>query len=616
MCGIAGIWSESRPVDVAMFDVVVDSLARRGPDGRGIKSLDEGRLCLGHRRLSIIDLSDAGSQPMCNEDDTIWLTFNGEIYNYVILRQELEKCGHKFRSRTDSETIIHAYEEWGPNCVLHFRGIFAFAIYNVRQRSLFLARDHIGVKPIYFHQGSGRFIFASQPKAILAVEGFNTKLDSQAFSLYLAYGNTPSQSCIYEGIQKLLPGHCIVLKDGKLTVNQYWHLQYKPAIHDNNEALLAIRSKVQEVVHTQAVSDVPVGSLLSGGVDSTIITSILANDNKQIATFTIGFEEEESDERQYARFSAKALQTRHLERVLTYNDACQLLPDIVEAFDEPFHLNGLFPFFALSRLVQSEGVKVVLGGDGADELFAGYLWYERFQDVMELQQKPGVLNCILNTLRLTKPVSSLLPIETFFQYNGYFDSISQQERLGTPWQCNYSANVYQTLLSHWESHQPPVLAAQLMDFNCFLVDHCLAKVDRASMACGVEVRVPFLDIELVELVFSIDHALIFKNSERKALLKRAMKSLLPKGMDVTRKKGFSSPLGLWSQRGLATAGKDFLLKGSLCSSGLYKPDILRRTYPTMNSGEQLLLIGSELWHRRWIENDTSAVCSFINSCVY
>jgi len=617
MCGIAGIWNASQPVDGDVFGKVVNSLARRGPDGRGVKRLDEGRFYMGHRRLSIIDLSDAGNQPMSNEDGSIWLTFNGEIYNYASLRRELEGFGHRFCSRTDSETIIHAFEEWGPDCVQHCRGIFAFAIFDVRQRSLFLARDHIGVKPLYFHRGSESFIFASQPKAILAAEAIPAKIDLQTFTLYLAYGNTPGKSCIYEGIQKLLPGHWLVLKDGKITVNQYWHLQYKPAIYDFDEAVRLIRSKVEDAVCAQAVSDVPVGTLLSGGIDSTIITSLLAKNNKNLPTFTIGFEEKESDESLHASFAAKILETQHHERVLKYIDACQLLPEIIDAYDEPFHLNGLFPYFAVSRLVQSEGIKVVLGGDGADELFAGYVWYELFREVMELRPKPTLWRKLATAFHLRKPVSPLLPVETFFHYNGFLDESAQQSLLGVSLHRNYSMSTYLTLLSHWEPDQTPVLAAQLLDFNCFLVDHCLTKVDRASMACGVEVRVPFLDIELVELVFSIDHDVTFHNGERKALLKYALKDVLPAGMDSTRKKGFSSPLGPWLEKGLATAGRDFLLKGSLCSSGVFESGRLGTTYPQMNSGEQLLLISAELWHRRWIENDADSIlhfCDQIEEC--
>jgi asparagine synthase (glutamine-hydrolysing) len=472
MCGIAGIWNVYQPVDAEVFDMVVNSLGHRGPDGRGVKRLDEGRLYMGHCRLSIIDLSDAGNQPMSNEDGAIWLTFNGEIYNYAYLRRKLEGYGHKFYSRTDSETIIHAYEEWGTACVHRFRGIFAFAIYDCRQKSLFLARDHIGIKPLYYYQDKNSFIFASQPRSILASGRFNVKVDYSAFILYLSYGNVPGDASIYEGISKLLPGHWLLLKDGKVNIQQYWKLTYAPTIHDAREAEDVVHTKIEECVRAQTVSDVPIGTLLSGGVDSTIITSILARDyGKELSSYTIGFEEEESDERRYASFTAKTLQTQHHERVLTYIDACRLLPKIIEAYDEPFHLNGLFPFLALSRLVKSSGLKVVLGGDGGDELFAGYLWYEHFNNSQKIKGNRTFSQRLSSLFGLNAIEKESELIKIFFQYNGFLDNNTLKDILEE--EIKIKPDCYRPLKNHWRSDLPLVLAGQFLDFSCFLVDHCL-----------------------------------------------------------------------------------------------------------------------------------------------
>jgi asparagine synthase (glutamine-hydrolysing) len=613
MCGIAGIWSSRRPVGQAAADSMTDSLARRGPDGRATKTLDDGRLVLGHRRLSIIDLSDAGSQPMCNEDGTVWLTFNGEIYNYAALRRELEGCGHVFRSHADSETIIHGYEEWGTDCVRRLRGIFAFGIYDAKVRSLFLARDHVGIKPLYFHRGPDTFIFGSQPRAILAAEQLRASVDRSAFSLYLAYGNVPGAACIYDGIEKLLPGHWLLLKDGALRIQQYWHLTYDPIIRDRAEAEDLVRSKVAECVRAQEVSDVPIGTLLSGGIDSTIVTSILgASDAARLSTFTIGFDEDESDESQYARLVAETLGTRHYEQTLTYAAACALLPDIVEATDEPFHLNGLFPFLAVSKLVQSTGIKVVLGGDGADELFAGYRWYESFEAAVASRGGESRFERLVRATGLRRPRPNW-PIEIFFRYNGGFDHRSQADYLGVRGPGTTSDRLYAPLTRFWRPDSPSVLAAQFLDFNCFLVDHCLTKVDRMSMACGVEVRVPFLDVELVEAAFRIDHAIVFRESQRKGLLKHAMRACFPPGLDTARKKGFSSPLNAWLSNGLAQVGWEALRDGSLTSRRLIDGDSLRASYSRMNVVEQLLLISAELWSRRWIENDSASVCGLSES---
>lgn len=615
MCGIVGIKKEFERVAPQVFDSMVDSLSSRGPDGRGVKALDEGRLYLGHRRLSIIDLSETGSQPMSNEDNSLWLTFNGEIYNYRLLRRELKCCGHVFRSQSDSETIIHAYEEWGSACVGHFRGIFAFAIYDCRQKSLFLARDHVGVKPLYYYNDQDSFVFASQPRAILASEKFRARVDQKAFSLFLAYGNVPGDVSIYEGVRKLLPGHWLLLKDNKLEIKQYWSLIYSPTIFDPGEAEILVRTKVEESVCLQTVSDVRIGTLLSGGVDSTIITSILANGfGSDLSSYTIGFDEKESDEREYANFVAKSLQTNHQEQLLSYADACLLLPDITEAYDEPFHLNGLFPFFALSRLVECSGGKVVLGGDGADELFAGYLWYEYFSDSLKPKKQLPFLHKLSSAFGLDFTRREVEPVKDFFYYNGFFDSDSQKNILGKD-VVSLNNDVYGPLTRHWKPELPPVLSGQLLDFNCFQVDHCLTKVDRASMACGVEVRVPFLDVELIELVFSINHEITFKSGERKALLKQAMRNELPKGMNTGRKKGFSSPLNVWLENGIAKAGENLILDGSLCSRDLLNGDGIKNGYSNMDVGNKLLLISAELWALHWLEGDKEAINQFSRNCL-
>jgi asparagine synthase (glutamine-hydrolysing) len=610
MCGIAGIWNTSSQAEQSAVDAMVDALARRGPDGKGTRTLDGGRLILGHRRLSIIDLSDAGSQPMCNEDGSIWLTFNGEIYNYLGLRAELQQRGHVFRSHSDSETIIHAYEEWGTECVRRLRGIFAFAIYDGVNRGLFLARDQIGVKPLYYLSSSGGFLFASQPGAILASGSVRPEIDRSAFSLYLAYGNVPGQACIYDGIQKLLPGHWLFLRDGQLEIRQYWKLRYESLVGDFTEAAELIRSKIEESVVTQAVSDVPIGTLLSGGVDSTIITSILAErDAASLSTFTIGFDDDDSDESRFARPIAERFGTRHHEKTLGYEEACALLEDIVEAIDEPFHLNGLFPYFAVAKLAQSSRIKVVLGGDGADELFAGYRWYESFAEAIASGRDTSLHERLLLAVGL-KRRNENWPIEVFFRYNGSFDDRSQRDLLGIPFPSGESERLYAPLARSWQPGSPPVLAAQFLDFHCFLVDHCLTKVDRMSMACGVEVRVPFLDLELIETAFKIDHSIIFRRLERKALLKSAMKSRFPPDMDIDRKKGFSSPIDTWLASGMASAGDDLLRDGSLVASDLIDANLLRKSYSKMNVGQQLALISAELWARRWIDRDPASIRAF------
>jgi asparagine synthase (glutamine-hydrolysing) len=603
MCGIVGLWTARAPVNVDRFGPMLDSLAARGPDGHGIRVLDDGSLLLGHRRLSIIDLSEAGSQPMTNEDGTIWLTFNGEIYNYRKLRGELERKGHCFRSQSDSEVIIHAYEEWGVDCVLRFRGIFAFGIYDTRQRALFLARDHVGVKPLYYLAQPNQFVFASLARAILAAPGFRLQIDRSAFALYLGYGNVPGDACIFEGVRKLPPAHWLFLKDGKVEVQRYWKLAYNPLIKDQVEAESLVRSRVEEAVRSQLVSDVPLGVLLSGGIDSTLITALsLRHSQIGLSTFNLGFDERASDESAFAQLVADHFQTNHLWRRLTYESACETLGSLVEAVDEPFDLNGLFPYYNLAKLVRTHDVKVALGGDGADEVFGGYTWYEAFQAALNRKARfPGGRLLEILTQRHARNV--VLGPHVFFRYNGFFDNRQQCALLGLCPAAGREESVYRVLDKFWDGDKPTVLAAQIMDFNCFLVDHCLTKVDRASMAHGLEVRVPFLDVDLLESVFSIDHSLVFHEGRRKAVLKRAMAGWLPPGMDVERKKGFSSPITDWLAKGLGAVGKSYLIDGALVGNGLIKGRRLASTFKMLRPRMQLALISAELWCRRWVHDD-------------
>ena len=613
MCGIVGYLHQKKTIAHDVFDRMVSTLSQRGPDGQGTVFLEGERVALGHRRLSIIDLSDAGEQPMTNEDGSVWLTFNGEIYNYQSLRRRLEQRGHVFQSDSDSETLIHAYEEWREECIRHLQGIFAFGLFDCRNNILLLARDHFGVKPLYYFSNGERFIFASQPKAILAADDFQAEIDRKAFSLYLGYGNVPSEFSIYKGIKKLLPGHLMILRDGRQTVNKYWTLEYRPVINDLATAEEVVQEKVRKSILSQTVSDVPVGTLLSGGVDSTIVTSLLAAQyGPNLSTFSIGFREEVSDERQYARIVAEMFQTSHHEYLLTYEEACRTIPSIIEAYDEPFHLNGLFPYYALSRFVKSNDIKVVLGGDGADEIFAGYLWYEQFMhDCQPKTRHAGLFEYIVSFIsasNLERTDSARL----FFGYNGFLTPPEQEKILGPEFDnADFEhSGLYQVLEKYWKPDFNPVLGAQILDINVFLADHCLPKVDRASMACGVEVRVPFLDVELAETIFSINHGLVFQRQERKSLLKRAMHKSFPDGMNVNRKKGFSSPMGQWLLNGLASAGYSLVLNGGLCQSGLLNTPYLSDHFLSMDVGKQLLLISAELWFQRWINGATDLIEDF------
>lgn len=599
MCGILGQVNKNLPITKNVFSVMLNQLESRGPDGFGIEILNNGKVALGHRRLSIIDLTENAKQPLCNESGTVWLTFNGEIYNYKALKQELQQLGHHFKTQSDSEIIIHGFESWGHEVVHKLRGIFAFGIYDTTKQELFLARDHAGVKPLYYLHTNDTLIFASEPKAILKSDQYKKAIDTDSFQLYLKYGNVPSDYCIYKGIKKLKPAHSLVCNSfNEIRINRYWQLNYKPTIFNIKDAEEQLYAKVIEAIGIQTSSDVPIGSLLSGGVDSTIVTGVLSESlNYQLSTFSIGFDDVASDESEFAELVAKHYNTQHHAQQMNVNFALEGINQLTQIYDEPFHYNGLIPYLFLSKNVAEHHFKVVMGGDGADELFAGYNWYNQFNLWHATEPKATSFNRLFrsNSKRNIKKNS----VYQYSKYNGHLPE-SQIELLSP----NYIKELSDSVIAeHYNPELPPVLAAQLVDFNCFMPDHCLTKVDKTSMSQGLEVRVPFLDIELIELAFSIDHQLIYNKGERKSLLKKSLNKFLPKDLDSKRKKGFSSPLNRWLSEGIKEKGYNLLNNGYLFSNKLINSDETLTNYDKLSSSNQLLLIGLEMWGRSWMEED-------------
>ncbi len=589
MCGILGQIERGDRIEPEAFAAMLATLAPRGPDGEGTRRLDGGGVTLGHRRLAIIDLSEAAAQPIANEDESVWLTFNGEIYNFRELRSELEGQGHRFRSRSDSEVIVHAYEEWGDTFVSRLRGIFAFGIWDQRQRRLLLARDRLGVKPLYYWSHAGGLVFASQPRAILAHPEFRPQLDLFAFQHYLAYRYVPSDLAIYAGMAKLPAAHVLVADETGVLLRRYWEARYDPQVRDPREARDLIRLRLEDAVRSQLVADVPVGLFLSGGIDSSTLGAVAAAASaERLASFTIGFEEPEFDERVHAARAARRIGSDAYEEVLSLERAAELLPDFVGAYDEPFFDHSGLPTLAVSRLARRHGRVVVLAGDGADEVFAGYRWYERVPD-----SRSASLSELL--LRRGTP----RPLETHFERVGLLDGPRQAGLLADA--PDFDA------LALWRGSfrddLPAVTALQLLDLHTFLVDDVLQKVDHASMASGVEVRVPFLDHELVEAAFQIDARIVFEGAERKALLKRVARSWLPPEILTARKKGFSAPLAAWMQQGLRELARRLLPDGSLVGRGIFLGEALAAFVAEARPKEVWLLLAAELWARRWLDGE-------------
>ncbi len=596
MCGILGQIERERPVELRAFERMLETLASRGPDGSGVSLLDRRRVALGHQRLSILDLSEAASQPMPNEDATVWLVFNGEIYNYRALREELERAGHRFESAGDSEVIVHAYEEWGDACVRRLRGIFAFGIWDEARRRLLLARDPLGVKPLYTWRSHDRLVFASQPRAILEHPEFRREVDLEALQHYLAYRYVPGALAIFEGMDKLPAGHLLVAEGDRVRTERYWQAHPRTEIRDPREAEGLVREKLEESVHLQLASDVPVGLLLSGGIDSSSIGAVAARAlGPGLPCFTIGFEDPSWDERPYARLAAEALGGRMHEEVLGLDDAIALIPTFAEIYDEPFFDHSGLPSFAVSSLCRRHEVPVVLAGDGGDELFAGYNWYDRFLG----WPRPLWPRRVLDRLRGRDEPD---PLATYFELLGHLDGATQRALLPGAGPFDHLAH----FRKFYRPDLPAITALQWLDLQTFLVDDVLTKLDRASMRCGVEARVPLLDPELVELAFRIDHSVVFADGERKALLKRAVADWLPGEILSHRKKGFSIPLGAWMQRGLHDIADRLVTRGSLVSRGVFGERGAADLLAKRHARTTWLLLAAELWARRWLDGEAVA----------
>ena len=597
MCGIVGQINMRKPIDRAVFEKMLDTLAHRGPDGAGIEVLAGGAVAFGHRRLAIIDLSDAAAQPMANEDGTVWLITNGEIYNYRALRRDLENAGHLFRSDSDSEVIVHAYEEWGDAFVQRLRGIFAIALWDENRHRLLLARDRLGVKPLYYSSRAGGIVFASQPRAILAEPSFARSIDMPAMRAFLACRYVPGDMAIYSGMEKLPAGHLLIWEGSSIRTERYWQLEYRPQVTDPQEAITLIREKIEEAIQVELASDVEVGVYLSGGIDSSCLGAVATQSlGHSMPTFTLGFDVPEWDERRYARIAAEYLGAIAHEGELDLAGAIGLIPTIVGVFDEPTFEPAGLPSYAVSRIAQDHGIKVLLSGEGGDELFAGYRWYDQLTEKPQLSLPRQILGWLRSRKAHTLPRD---PVAAYFRLNGILDSQTQSLILTDKEEFDHLG----TFRSAFDGHVPKVTAIQLLDIHTFLVDSLLVKLDHASMACGIEARVPFLDHRLVEAAFSIDSKIIYSAGERKALMKRAVAGWLPPEILTARKKGFSAPLLEWMNRGLFDLAENFVVDGSLIGRGVFDPEGVRSLLGTRQSHATWAMLTSELWARRWLDDE-------------
>ncbi len=617
MCGIVGVGGAAPSQDRSWLAIGRDAMTHRGPDDAGEWWSADGRVGLAHRRLAIVDLSPLGHQPMHMHERGLAVVFNGEIYNHNALRDELSGLGYVFRSHSDTEVLLAAYAAWGQECLSRFNGMFAFALYDAPQHKLFLARDRAGEKPLFYHLANGSLQFASELKALLANPANPRRIDAEALDCFLAMGYVPGERCMLQGFNKLPAAHALVfdLQTGQSNLWRYWQLPEldagtqssvdEAALLDELEALL------EDSVRRQMVADVPVGVLLSGGVDSSLVTAMAVRASSQVQTFTIGFPGHgKLDETEHARLIARHFGTRHTE-LMAEDATVDLLPRLARQFDEPMVDSSMIPTFLVSQLVRQH-CTVALGGDGGDELFGGYGHYSRLQ---WMQQKLGPMPLSLRR-GIALSAEKCLPVgfkgRNWAQGLGVdldnglpliascFDATTRRRLMAD--QTNWHLVAESLRKSRVPEHTDILQRATRMDFANYLAEDILVKVDRASMLNSLEMRAPLLDYRLIEFAFGkVPSRLKATATEKKILLKRLTARLLPPEFDQQRKQGFSIPLGDWLKGGAFRKLFNEVLRDPQCSFDTGTVDgLLRGQDKGRSNGERLFaLVLFELWRREY-----------------
>jgi asparagine synthase (glutamine-hydrolysing) len=557
MCGITGILSHKNPLDKNLIQKMTDSLSHRGPDGQGIWHKEN--LAIGHRRLAIIDLA-TGQQPLCNEDETVWITFNGEIYNYQELRQQLSQVGHRFRTQSDTEVIVHAYEEWGDSCVEKFRGMFAFAIVDLNQQRIFLARDQLGIKPLYYLVTPEYFAFASEIGALRPIP-VNLTLDIQALDQYLWLQYIPAPGTIFQEIKKLPPAHRLSLTlEGKLsTPEEYWSLTFNPD-KQKSEAdwLTEFDSILRDSIQAHLVADVPFGAFLSGGVDSSATVAYMSQILEQpVKTFSIGFAEEAFNELDFAAIPAQIWQTEHHTEIVKPESLDILLPQLVQHYGEPFGDSSAIPSYYVCKMARAH-VTMVLSGDGGDEAFAGYNTYRGWLAWLNREEKPLWKKYAYPIAHLLKPERYPARLPNLQGWLRCMTQIPADLRFKL-WRQDYHSMVNQPIPVFQEASSqaldyPWCQKAQYFDIKTYLPGSILTKVDVVSMMNSLEVRTPLIDIKVFEFAATIPETLnIARNPqddwEGKLLLKKLLSRYYSPEFLHRPKMGFSTPIEKWFSQG-------------------------------------------------------------------
>lgn len=655
MCGIAGVFNFGGQVDAVSPEILCkmrDIMVHRGPDSGGLHITSDQRVGMAFRRLAIIDLSPAGNQPMCNEDGTIWLTFNGEIYNHAKLRPDLQAAGHRYNSHSDTETIIHAYEEYGlEGAVQKFEGMFAIALWDSRRERFYLVRDRIGVKPLYYTIRGGALIYASEIKAILQHPLVSRDIDPEALYHYLTFVTTPAPSTLFAGIHKI-PGGTILEFDaqGRVTERTYWDpIVPRPAKPPTEaEAIDTIRTLLREAVQKRMIADVPFGVFLSGGIDSSTNVALMAEAmNRPVDTFTVGFKQDEAyNELEYARQIARQFNTNHHEVLIDQQDLIDFLPQLIFHQDEPIADPVCVPLYYVSKLVRDSGTIVVQVGEGSDELFCGYNSYMMF----------------LNTYRRAWRYLELFPVGLRklgyalatplmnWTGKGRFNDFLRRAATGEDlfWGgaiAFYESDKHQLLTDHYRQslgnptswrvvrrYLDRIQNAKDADFlesmiylelKLRLSELLLMRVDKITMATSVEARVPFLDHKLVEYAMNIPTDVKVKNGTAKYILKKAVEGIIPHNIIYRKKQGFGAPINEWLFRSFGDLAEYRVMNSRMRERGFINYDRVRELFALHKSGKgnysfQLWnLVNLTLWYDYWIEGDTNlTLVEKANAAVY
>jgi asparagine synthase (glutamine-hydrolysing) len=632
MCGIAGRlnFRSGRPVEPETLRQMCALLAHRGPDGEGIHT--DGAVGLGHRRLAIIDLSEAGHQPM-TDGHGLWVTFNGEIYNFPELRARFENEGYRFRSHSDTEVILAAYRRYGQACLDHLRGMFAFAIWDGDARRLFIARDRLGKKPLYYRLDDDGIAFASEPKAFLAEASFEPRPNLHAISQYLTYQYVPTPESAFEGVERLRPAHALVVDGAQLRTHRYWKLSYEPKLQvSDDEAAEMLRHELRDATERRLISDVPLGAFLSGGVDSSAVVATMAQvGSGAVKTFSIGFDEKSHDELEYARLVATRYATDHHEFVVRPR-ASEIFSHLAWYYNEPFADSSAIPTYYLSQLTRQH-VTVALNGDAGDENFGGYDRYEQGGTLGRYLKLPAALRLAAAAALRHVPaqaggagtwarLKNLVERGSWTRERQYAVSMMQFDPAVGAALCTpdfvAAAGVGDPaglLLDEFAATDAREwLDAMLsVDVERYLPDALLVKVDIASMAHGLEARSPLLDHHFMEFAARLPSRLKRNGRVSKYIFKEAMRPLVPAEILDRPKKGFAVPLGPWFRGELRELTEDLLLDARSLRRGYFKPSTVRRLVDEHVRGvrawnEQIWnLLMLELWHRTFIDQRPAMV---------